>query len=71
MDGILVEGYTITRKWFSPLCIECKHYLHPFNSPHFPNSSCKRFNVVMPCMEARRYETLCGWEGKKFERKGF
>jgi len=69
MDNSIIEGYTITRKLFPPLCMDCKYYLHPFVSPHFPNASCERFNVVMPCMDARRYDNLCGWAGKEFERK--
>ena len=69
MDDLMIDGYTKTRKIFPPLCMDCKHFLHPFVSPHFPNPSCKRFTKVMPCIEARRYDILCGWEGKKFERK--
>lgn len=69
MDDLTIDGYARIRKTFPPLCMDCKHYLHPFVSPHFPNASCERFTKVMPCIEARRYDNLCGWEGKKFERK--
>jgi hypothetical protein len=69
IDNLSINEYEKTRKLFPPLCMDCKYYLHPFISPHFPNASCERFNVVMPCMEARFNDNLCGWEGRKFERK--
>jgi hypothetical protein len=55
--------------FFPPLCMDCKYYLQPFASPHFPNASCERFEMIMPCMEVRSNDVLCGWEGKKFESK--
>ena len=59
--------YKTARKKFPPSCMECKHYLHPFDSPHFPMASCRRFKQIMPCKTARKYESLCGFEGNKFE----
>lgn len=62
---------TLTRPKFlyPPLCSDCKYFVTPILEHYLPNSWCKRFDVLTPCMNARTQSKLCGIEGKYFELK--
>jgi hypothetical protein len=68
-NKLMIKEFVGFGRFIPPLCMNCKFYLHPFISPHYPEAGCERFDVVIPCMEARTSNTLCGLEGKNFEPK--
>ena len=50
-----------------PLCIDCKHFVPLYLSPHFPEPACIRFDKVVTCRSARNCEKMCGYEGYYFD----